>query len=261
MKLRGVLDKSFGNFITLRGYARMGDLERISVPGDSFQRNLIDEHKDEMVSFLSNAEFLFFPEVILGAVLESDEGDMAKVARLNEAFVKEGSFKADFEQFKIQYSATKSKSEVSDFVYDYFRRATLEVLEKELNKKEFRKFKRIDGNHRLTATTENPKFADYNIPYCLILFRNESEANKFGRALFHNINYKHIPLTLEENLKLILDDKHLFPDDKLKESPSFGWQYYFARVFCGDINYDSSNIIDALTKAKRTFFLKALMIN
>jgi len=37
MELKGILDFSLGNFLTLRGYASLGDLEKISEPDESFQ--------------------------------------------------------------------------------------------------------------------------------------------------------------------------------------------------------------------------------
>ncbi len=47
MKLKGVLDFSLGNFLCLRGYARMGDLYDISEPDPSFQR---DRHSQQALS-------------------------------------------------------------------------------------------------------------------------------------------------------------------------------------------------------------------
>jgi len=75
----------------------------------------------------------------------------------------------------------------------------------------------------MSATPKDTKFRTHNTPFCLLLFRNKTEAAKFSRALFHNINYKSVPLTMEQNLALILDDAALFPDDKLKQHEFFGW--------------------------------------
>src|SRR5262249_36127056 len=85
MKLKGVLDFSLGNFLCLRGYARMGDLYDISEPDPSFQRDLLKDHEQEMVSFLSDGEFLFFPEVILSAVLSPNADNPEAVATLFES--------------------------------------------------------------------------------------------------------------------------------------------------------------------------------
>ena len=254
MKLRGVLDKAFGNFISLRGYALMGDLDKISVADDSYQRDLISKHKQEMVDFLNSGEFLFFPEVILGAILEPDDGNTDNVTRLYQSFEYNDSFNLNFDQFKLQFSVTKFKISGK---YEYFRRTTLSIPDKEMAKETFRKFNRIDGNHRLTATKEYSKFQGYNIPFCLVLFRNKTESDRFSRALFHNINYKHMPLTMEQSLTLILDDETLFPDEKLKNDASFGWSYYLARKLDKDITDLSllPHIKSTFEKSKRTFSL------
>ena len=254
MKLRGVLDKAFNNFISLRGYASMGDLDKISVPDDSYQRKPIPKHKQEMVDFLNTGEFLFFPEIILGAILEPDEGNIDHVMELYQSFNENKSFNHNFDQFKLQFSVTKSKKSGKS---EYFRRTTLSISDKEMTKQTFRKFNRIDGNHRLIVTKEDSKFQDYNIPFCLVLFRNEMESDRFSRALFHNINYKHMPLTMEQSLKLILDDAELFPDDKLKNDASFGWSYYLARKLNKDITDLSllPHIKSTFEKSKRTFSL------
>ncbi len=85
MKLKGVLDFSLGNFLCLRGFARMGDLYNFSEPDLSFQRDLLKLHEKEMVAFLREGEFLFFPEVILSTTLSPDEGNMEEVTRLFES--------------------------------------------------------------------------------------------------------------------------------------------------------------------------------
>lgn len=79
-----------------------------------------------------------------------------------------------------------------------------------------REFLRIDGNHRLSAVNEFSSYAHKRIPYCLLLFRNEIETNKFCRALFYNINTKQIPLKTEQNLKVIIESEQTFDDETLK---------------------------------------------
>ena len=56
-----------------------------------------------------------------------------------------------------------------------------------------------------------------------------------SKTIFHNINSKSIPLTSEENLRIILDDETLFPDDALKEPANFGWPYLLARKAKGSV--------------------------
>ena len=69
MNLKGVLDFSLDNFLCIRGFAPMGTLYDISERDPSIQRDLLREHRDEMVAFISQGEFLFFPEVILCTTL------------------------------------------------------------------------------------------------------------------------------------------------------------------------------------------------
>ena len=48
MKLKGVLDFSLGNFLCLRGFAKMGDFYDSSEPGPSFQRELQLKRQDAL---------------------------------------------------------------------------------------------------------------------------------------------------------------------------------------------------------------------
>jgi len=75
MILQGVLDRSLGNFVCLRGYARLGDLYQISAPDPSYQRDLISHQQKRMEKFLDDGEYLFFPEVILGTSLNEDRSN------------------------------------------------------------------------------------------------------------------------------------------------------------------------------------------
>lgn len=107
----------------------------------------------------------------------------------------------------------------------YLRRGRLTLPDKNALR-----LSRIDGNHRLSVVSKDPAFREINAPFCLVLFRSAKEAARNSRVLFHNINYKQQPLSMEENLRLILDDQHdIFPDADLKNDPPFGWPYYLAR--------------------------------
>lgn len=252
MKLKGVLDFSLGNFLCLRGFARMGDLYSLSEPDPSIQRDLLQLHEKEMVAFLLEGEFLFFPEVILSTTLSPDADSTDEVIKLFEN-VKTGQRFANlkFPDYRLSCSVNKTKSGQDSRAIDIFQTATLE-----LNPKSARKFSRIDGNHRLSATPKDRKFEAYNTPFCLLLFRNTIEASRFSRALFHNINYKSVPLTMEQNLKLILDDSALFPDEKLKEHESFGWPYYHARKLHAALDFDVfGNLKSFIEKEPRSFLV------
>jgi hypothetical protein len=253
MMLRGVLDRSLDNFWCLRGFAPMGVLYDISEPDPSFQRDLIKLHEKEMLSFLRDAEYLFFPEVVLCATLCNEGETSESVERLFQTLQTHSQLpKLDFGEFTLLYGVHKVLSKGDRRVLSVLRRARLQT------RKTFtHKFSRIDGNHRLSATPKDPKFSSLNTPFCLLLFRNKQETAKFSRALFHNINYKSVALTMEENLKLILDDPNLFTDAKLKENESFGWPYYHARKLYTALDFEVfGNLRPFIEKEPRTFLVE-----
>lgn len=253
MRLKGVLEFSLGNFLCLRGFAPMKTLADISEPAESIQRNLLREHRDEMVAFLDEGEFTFFPEVILSARLSRSDNTTENVDKLLENLRQSRpSTRLQFDGFRLSNSVAKRKSPEDPRGFVAFQVATLEIP-----KGSKLKFSRIDGNHRLSATNEKAKFGKYNTPYCLILFTDPAKADRLSRALFHNINYKQVPLTMEQNLKLILDDPGLFPDDRLKADASFGWPYYLARKLNSGLDFHLvPNLGPFIEKEHRTFFVR-----
>ena len=64
------------------------------------------------------------------------------------------------------------------------------------------------------------------------------QAQRFEKVVFHNINAKQIPLTSEENLRLILEtgEGSLFDDKTLLENPNFGPAHYLARKLLAEID-------------------------
>jgi len=259
MKLRGVLDTSLGNFLCLRGYAKMGDLFRIS-EAKEYQRGLNKKHKEDIARFVDKGEFHFYPEVILGATLATNP---AEILRFNEIINRlDGGkkFKVIFGQMTLQCFFSRSKSSEEGRVYDYLRRGVLTVNNRLINSDKLIKLSRIDGHHRLSIIDPKVrKYKDINTPFCIVFFRSEEEAEKFGAALFHNINHKALPLPMEDSLRLILENIELFPDDKLKRDPSFGWPYYLARKLLGKIDYDMvPNVKKTLENQERSFLVMKL---
>ena len=64
-KLEGIIYKTFNHYVVLRGFAPIKDLAAISHKPDSYQRNALDNHKKEIVEFLANGEYKYFPEITL----------------------------------------------------------------------------------------------------------------------------------------------------------------------------------------------------
>ncbi len=227
-KLSGILESSLGGFYTLRGYAKIGNLAKISSPDRDFQRELIPEHRDNIITFLKDSEFLFFPEIVLGVSLTSEESSSEYFENSNKFYRKiqnkEAFRSIKFPFFNVSYS--KRKNILSIYIKDDSEKI----------------FSRIDGNHRLTAVEEamnrnpNTPIKELLCPFSIIIFEDKDKKNKFSRVIFNNINSKAIPITLEHNTKLIIEDDENYNDNKLKENPSFGWQYYFARKIYHKIN-------------------------
>lgn len=238
MELKGVLDTSLGNFLCIRGYARLGELNEVSDYDESFQRNLIDTHKKEVVDFLSDSQFLFFPEVILGIELVKGIELNEDVNQLYLDFSRGNNINYKAENFSLRCAVNKTKGATEARSFSYFRRATITIPDKVIKGENPRIFSRIDGNHRISAANEKPDFADINTPFCLILFRNDKEKDQFSRVLFHNINAKSIPVRLDHSTRLILEDSGSYPDNRLIESPSFGYEYYFARKIYKKLDFD-----------------------
>jgi hypothetical protein len=270
MILQGVLDRSLGNFVCLRGYARLGDLYQISEPDPSYQRDLITHQQERMEKFLDDGEYLFFPEVILGTSLDGGN-HTESVNEFIYQFNDDKSVKFDFFQFKLNYVVTSRKSEKDSRGKVLYRRTTIDIKDKDLTANNFSKFHRIDGNHRLSILSDNletklstkkiQRYKNLNVPFCLVLFNDTDKLQRFSRALFHNINYRQIALTMEQSLKQILEDTVLFSDDTLLNK--FGAEYLLARKVLN--SWDRSmipNIVkvvdsenDALVTT-RTFLLK-----
>ncbi|GHU17104.1 hypothetical protein FACS189475_00390 [Betaproteobacteria bacterium] len=227
MKLNGMLSKIMDNYLCLRGISSIKALARISEINPDIQRDLLEEHKDEMKEFLERGEYAFFPEVVLSMnVGLSEDSDfdvlIAKVDSVDEGFnAKVGNVKINF------------KSDVSKRIDD---RRQLKVAQFEFEEKDIR-LSRIDGNHRLSAAEYLTN--DILIPFCLIVFPSEEEAKNNSRAIFHNINSKQIPLKLEQNIKIIIESHTVFTDSILEKSQPFGLHYKFTRdLLCGTEKLD-----------------------
>ncbi|WP_421976360.1 hypothetical protein [Roseivirga seohaensis] len=215
MRLEGLLEESLGGFVCIRGYAPLGDLARISESDPDYQRNLIEEQREEIVHFLENKEYLFFPEVILSYTLKYDFATGVSGINPLRDILDRKKFASNVDG--IRFNSTKSG----------VHKVIVDITESFL--KSNTPFFRIDGNHRLSASQEKTTFNDYVTPFCLILFPEGNQSEEYKRVIFHNINSKSVPLTSEENLRLILDEDNIFSDEKLKTQPSFGVEFFLAR--------------------------------
>lgn len=259
MRLTGIIDYTMDNFLCVRGFASMLELSEISNADENIQRDLIEEHRGEMETFLSDGRFTFFPEVILCANMKGDESDREKIDHLREEVRAErGLKKTVINNIKFTVKRNAVKKENNDLAFD-----VTQTIVMEFNKSliEGNKFLRIDGNHRLSAVNEQSSYASKRIPYCLLLFRDAEETDKFCRALFYNINTKQIPLKMEQNLKVIIESEYTFDDETLKNDPSFGFNYFLTREITKSVDLSDFPFLKAfISENKFTYFVDVLKL-
>lgn len=204
-KLEGIIYKTFDHYVVLRGFAPIKDLAAISHKPTSYQRNALDNHKKEIVEFLANGEYKYFPEITL-ACRVNDYEKFARNIGVDNAIDR------DDAQF---VSGLKVLSERLPYTGYRARHAYL-------IKRTNHELVRVDGNHRLEPF-DNPNDsiwtetkADINelntliVPFTVI-FSAQEQADKFEAGIFHNINFKQEPLRQEASLKII-HDLNVFED-------------------------------------------------
>lgn len=252
MKLKGIMETSVGGFLTFRGFADFAEIARISKADDAYQRETIEKHINNLQDFLEKGENLFFPEVVLGCYLPENEEEIGRLEEFYQAFRydKKGNF--GFRKLNIGIQAPKPYGDST------FKVATLSTI-KERNDENI--FFRIDGNHRITAfeKLENKpsQVQDRIVSVCIIFFRTQEEYQKQSKIIFHNLNFKAMPLTMEQNLKLIFEDEKNFPNEILKDDKSFGMPYYYAKEVskCSFKEY-FTNLEGLFEDNKRSSFLE-----
>ncbi len=238
MILSGILHHSLGGFTVIRGVAPLGELARCTRFDPAYQRNLIETHRSEIEQFLDDQQDLFFPEVVLSASLKFDYAKARgkQVAPLGDLFAGKG-FTSNVDGLSVRIVKTKlpkgleivGGNSAPDLAF-------LAMPEHELSDENGLRLFRIDGNHRLSAA--NAKTSNLPTPFCVVLHDDPAKKERFEKVVFHNINAKQIPLTSEENLRLILQTGAgaLFSDEDLLTKPSFGRAYWLARYLLPQFN-------------------------
>jgi hypothetical protein len=250
MKLSGMLSKVMDNYICLRGIASIKVLAEISEINLDIQRDLLEEHKDEMKDFLERGEYAFFPEVVLSMNVGLDSDDDSFDGFLEKVDSPDKGFNAKIGNVKVNFRADENK------LFD--ERRQVKVAQFEFDEDTV-KLSRIDGNHRLSAAEYLTN--DILIPFCLIVFPSDEEARNNSRAIFHNINSKQIPLKLEQNIRIIIESEDVYLDSILEKPQPFGLPYKFTReLLCGEyrLNFDYFPRIKELVEEVRYSFFTDL---
>jgi hypothetical protein len=257
MILRGLLDQSLGGFVCVRGYAPLGELARASHADLDYQRELIKTHRETVMRFLRNRKDLFFPELILSCVLGYDFTKPRAISGMAPlANVLAGKrFRSNVDGISIAVRKLSFKGGTDTRAPTVFQIVTISIPD-ELPEGKPPPLFRIDGNHRLSAADKEAEFNDIVAPYCIILFEAGDEGKRNSKTIFHNINSKSIPLTSEENLKIILDDEALFPDETLKEPTSFGWPFLLTRRARAALSADAIPALKHVLAQPRTVLIE-----
>lgn len=257
MRLTGIIDFTMDNFLCIRGFAPMIELSEISKADEKIQRDLIEDHRGDMEAFLSDGKFTFFPEVILGANMKGSDRDIDKINIFREEIrTEKGVKQTTINGIKYTIKKNERKKEDNALSYDVTQTVVMEFDKSSIVGKEFI---RIDGNHRLSAVSEHSSYSNKRIPYCLLLFRDDSETDKFCRALFYNINAKQIPLKMEHNLKVIIESEQTFDDETLKDS--FGFNYFLTRKIIRTVNFTKFPFIKMfITENMYTYFVEVFEV-
>ena len=204
-KLEGIIYKTFNHYVVLRGFAPIKDLAAISHKPDSYQRNALDNHKKEIVEFLANGEYKYFPEITLACRVHDYENFARNIGIDNAVDRDDAQFVPGLKVLseRLPYEGYRARHAY------LIKRTNTELV-------------RVDGNHRLepfdspadSVWTETN--ADINelkkliVPFTVI-FSAEEQADKFEAGIFHNINFKQEPLRQEASLKII-HDLNVFDD-------------------------------------------------
>lgn len=273
MILKGILDQSLGQ-VCIRGYAPLGDLEKVSRADFLFQRNLIAKQKQTIIKFLDNNPNLFFPEVILSYVVKYRFPKKSSKESFNplQKIFSGGRFTSNIDKISFR---TKQLREGSGYATKLTQVTTIEIDDAklaELIQQNQQPFLRIDGNHRLSAANafkDRPTVTGMNAPFCLILLADENPdadkriANKFEKTVFHNINSKSIPLTDEEIYRVIIDDPINFTDPELTSREDFGEEYLFTRKIREKIKAENFPAIEYLLHDKKDEiqFIRTILVD
>jgi len=213
VSFEGLLQENvLGTFRIIRGFADLQDLTEVSVAmpyqgsmsstGTGYQRQLDEQHVEDIKRFLNKGRYRFFPEIVLSL---RSKGATDPI---------------------VTYS--KRRASAADKAY------RVSVSIKALRADGFTRIHRIDGNHRLEAakrlyagSKQSAAFKDFSkVPFCFIVLDSDNPGDdELAEAmLFNLINSKALPIASEHSLSVLMRDDGA-PAERFVEDP----QVYLTR--------------------------------
>ena len=205
MILKGLIDDVFGNTTIFRGYATLRMLAMLSKP-NTYQREINDDHIEEIEKYMKTSSFRFFPELIFS--LQFTDQDVIN--------------KIKYEKFPRGGLRTVDGIRITKGIFSYEKKIENEASAKVVslnipdNLVENKILYRIDGNHRLSVIDKmveeerqngiQDPVIDNAVPFSILLQSESPSAQKYESAYFYLINAKAKVLTSEENLKTIFSN-------------------------------------------------------
>lgn len=182
MSFEGIKGKVF-SLDVIRTFISLGDLKDFKTNKQNFQRELDEEHKKELVDFLTYKNYKFFPEIVVGLK--------------NIKMLKENKLVTIIENENIVTLNFNVINDSEDDIFDY-----VEVL---------------DGRHRIESIKsyleEDSSKKALTISIVFILLSEDDSDSLVDRAIFYNLNAKAKHLLPDDYLNLLDSDDH----DKLNE--------------------------------------------
>lgn len=221
-KLEGIIYNTFYGYVVLRGFAPIGELAEISKKPESYQRDADNQHKVDIIKYLSGTTS-YFPEITLACRVSDYEGLIQSI----------GTDKDISKEESVYVKGLYVLSERLPMGRDRARHAYLEIKKPS----DVEKLVRVDGNHRLEPFSSNIEWwhqlvndreaikdetdeakikgwLDHQakivrssisqkiVPFTIVM-SNAKDANNFEAKIFHDINFKALPLREEASLKII----------------------------------------------------------
>lgn len=195
----GNLEYCFDGVPIIRGYCSAKTLLNHSKAHPAYQRKTEDEHVNEIKQFISSSKLKFMPEIVLAYDYSGiyQDPDQWKPPAYNDPidYLYKGKKQSISPQLtdpntKVKFSALSTGTKALTTI-------KIELPDKNLLNEGI-VFRRIDGNHRLSAFEETD-LKNTTVSFCIVMLFGESgfalKREKDEMEVFHNINSKAKPLT------------------------------------------------------------------